>query len=205
MNSTIVVDRTRLAGALGLWAVIATAFALSDTLRHLPPPAVPLMIFGTSLVVGRLAWQRLREGLMNVDLRYPVGLHMVRAPVGAWFLVLGEAGTLDPRFVTIAGYGDIVAGALALVATVALSALGETRARPAVWLFNVVAALDILAVLLTAQRVILFDGGMEAMRGILDFPGPLIPTLLVPLVLLTHILIFRRLRARDASPLQVDG
>ncbi len=195
MNTPIVVDRAPLARALGTWIAIAVVFALSDLLRHLPPPAVPLIIFGTTLAVGRWAWRRGRETLMTVDLRWPIAIHLLRAPVGAWFLVLGDAGTLDPRFVRVAGYGDIVAGALAAVAVVAITAVGERRARPTTWLFNVIAALDILAVLLTAQRIILFDGGMNAMRGMLSPPGPLIPTLLVPLVLLTHLLVFKRLRS----------
>ena len=208
MNSPIVVDRPPLALALGLWTAAAVIFALSDLLRHLPPPAVPMLIFGTTIVAGRWAWRRGREVLLGLDLRWAIAVHVIRAPVGAWFLSLGAAGTLDPRFVEVAGYGDILAGVLALVAFVAVSLVGERRARPAIWLFNVVAALDILVVLLTAQRIILFDGGMHAMRGMLEPPGPLIPALLVPLVLLTHLLVFRRLRrsrgteprAREATP-----
>lgn len=192
-DAPIVVDRAPLARALALWTTIAMVFTVSDLLRHLPPPAVPLIIFGTSLAVGRWAWRRGRETLMTVDLRWPIAIHLLRAPVGAWFLVLGDAGTLDPRFVRVAGYGDIVAGALAAVAVVAMTTVGERRARPTIWLFNIIAGLDILAVLLTAQRIILFDGGMNAMRGMLSPPGPLIPTLLVPLVLLTHLMVFRRL------------
>lgn len=53
--------------------------------------------------------------------------------------------------------------------------------------------------LLTAQRILLFGPGMEAMRGFFAFPGPMIPSWLVPLVLLTHVAIFWRLCRAPAS------
>jgi hypothetical protein len=200
MMQSIDDERRRMSALLGLWLIASAGFALSGVFAHLPPPAVPALIFGTTLVVGIGGWrrERWREALASIDLRWLVAVHVIRAPVGAWFIQLGARGELHPRFVSVAGYGDIVAGIAAVLALVALT-LWSSRARPVVWGFNVVAALDIVAVLITAQSILLFGPGMAAMRGFFAFPGPMIPTLLVPLVLLTHLLIFWRLR-RDSIP-----
>ncbi|MEM1029896.1 MAG: hypothetical protein AAF928_03430 [Myxococcota bacterium] len=196
----IVMQRRAVLRALGLWTATVIVFAVSDGMRLLPPPGVPVLIFGSTLLMGRVLWRRGPRALMDLDLRIPIALHVLRLPVGLWFIALGAEGLLDPRFVTVAGYGDIVAGALAALALVAITTAGANKARAAVLAFNVVGTLDILAVLFTAQRIILFDGGLDAMRGMFALPGPMIPAWLVPLVLMTHALVFLRLRKANEAP-----
>jgi len=136
-----------------------------------------------------------------VDLRVVLGLHAVRAAAGAAFLALMYAGRLTPEFATIAGWGDIAAGvgALALMplfrATMPLA--GFRRQALTAW--NAFALADILFVVFTAQRILLVRGDVEGMRGLLDFPGPVLPLFLVPLVLATHVLVFARLKRKPLS------
>ena len=183
------------------WLTLALAFALSGVFPRLPPPAAPGLIFGTTLLVGATVWRTpsLRRAALRLDLRWLVAVHVVRAFVGLWFLSLGREGLLHPRFVAIAGPGDIVAGAAALVALIALTKAPPPLARRVTLTFNVIAAIDICAVIVTAQSILFFGPGIASMRGFFRFPGPLIPSLLVPLVLLTHAMIAHRLRATAAS------
>ncbi len=108
--------------------------------------------------------------------------------IGLVFLVPGVVDQPLPEDFSIpAAYGDLAAGILALLALIALRG-NWSVAIAAVWLFNVVGTVDLL----------------NALRH-LDV-GPLfgstwyIPTMLVPLLLITHFLIFARLLKPQASP-----
>jgi hypothetical protein len=190
--------RARLWLIVGGWAAAAAVFALSGVMRQMPPPAIPIMILvamATSLVVVRRS-PAVHAVLASAPLWPFVLAHAVRAPIGVAFLWLGVRGELHPMFVTIAGWGDIAAGLGAIVAAVAAT---RARGRAIVFGWNALGLADILVVLVTAQRILLFDGGIPAMAGLLGFPGPMLPSFVVPLVILTHILVFWRLRLRDRS------
>ena len=90
---------------------------------------------------------------------------------------------LPPDFANPAAYGDLATGVLALVAMVALRAQWSA-ALGLVWLFNVVGTVDLA----------------NALRHVDVAPGFgaawYIPTMVVPLLLVTHFLIFKQLLAR---------
>jgi hypothetical protein len=65
--------------------------------------------------------------------------------------------------------------------------------------WNWIGLVDIVLVVLSAQRIFLLEGEPEKLRGIIDFPGPVLPLFIVPLVLATHLLLFATLRARGAG------
>ena len=187
-----------LRGGLLLWAILSATFAASGLMASLPEIAVPVMIWGLALTSAGALWRSatLRQTLWDTDLGWIFALHAVRAPVGVAFLLLGQQGLLDPTFVAIAGIGDIIAGLGALIASVVWSM--RTRWPAAVWaavIWNVFALADILLVFVTAQRVLFWGGGLDAMQGFLQFPMPMIPTFLVPLILITHVWIFVRVRS----------
>ncbi len=104
--------------------------------------------------------------------------------IGMVFLVPGVvAQPLPDAFAIPAAYGDLVTGVLALLGLVAL----RTRwagALALVWLFNIVGTVD----LLNARRHVKVAPNFGA--------AWYIPTFLVPLLLVTHFMIFARLLRR---------
>ena len=107
--------------------------------------------------------------------------------VGMVFLVPGVvAQPLPEGFAVPAAYGDLVAGLLALLALILLRT-GWAGALALVWLFNIVGTVDLL----------------NALRHVDAVPGFgatwYIPTMLVPLLLVTHFMIFVRLLKKGRS------
>lgn len=116
-----------------------------------------------------------------------VSLHLTRL-VGIYFLLLASRGELDPRFAVPAGWGDIVvaAGAVALL----LSPGGSVPFL--VW--NCLGMADILFVVGRAASLRLSDPA--ALGALTRLPLSFLPTLLVPLIIASHLLIFARFRER---------
>lgn len=101
--------------------------------------------------------------------------------IGMVFLVPGVvAQPLPDYFAVPAAYGDLLASLLALCALVALRA-GWTGATGLVWVFNVVGTADLLNALRHVEVAPLFGATWY------------IPTFMVPLLLVTHFMIFARL------------
>ncbi len=104
--------------------------------------------------------------------------------VGMAFLVPGlNDQPLPAGFAGPAAYGDLASGVLALLAIVALRSRWSA-ALALVWLFNVVGTVDLANALRHVDVAPLFGASW------------FIPTMLVPLLLVTHFLIFKRLVAR---------
>ncbi len=107
--------------------------------------------------------------------------------VGMVFLVPGVvAQPLPEGFAVPAAYGDLAAGLLALLALIFLRT-GWAGVLALVWLFNIVGTADLL----------------NALRHVDVVPGFgatwYIPTMLVPLLLVTHFMIFVRLLRKARS------
>jgi len=101
--------------------------------------------------------------------------------VGMVFIVPGVvAHELPAGFAVAAAYGDLATGVLALAALVLLQAKWS-GAIGLVWLFNIVGTLD----LANALRHVDVVSGFGAVWYI--------PTMLVPLLLVTHFMMFARL------------
>ena len=108
--------------------------------------------------------------------------------IGLVFLVPGVvARPLPETFAGPAAYGDLLTGVLALLALVALRNSWSV-ARGAVWLFSIVGTID----LMNALR--------QADAWVTDFGAAwYIPTMLVPVLLVTQIMIFFRLFRRASN------
>jgi hypothetical protein len=104
--------------------------------------------------------------------------------VGLAFLIPGvTAAPLDPRFADPAAWGDLAAAVLALIAIAALR--GNWRfALQTVLFFNVFGLLDLVN---AVYRGLSYtpDGDLGATY--------FIPTVIVPLLVVTHVVIFRQL------------
>ena len=109
--------------------------------------------------------------------------------IGLVFFVPGIVSQSLPSFFAYtAAYGDLISGLLALLALVVLR-YGWRMALPLVWFFNTVGTMDFL----------------NALRHIEVVPDLgatwYIPTFFVPLLLVSHIMIFARLLRKESLPL----
>lgn len=141
-------------------------------------------------VVPRLSKQPRVQALLPLVL-----LHTFRT-VGLVFLfpqVMG--GALPPGFATPAAYGDFLTTGLALLAAFALR-LRPGLALPFVWLFNLVGITDLLFAM--------YEGAVIGLPFFHLGVAWLIPTLYVPLLLVSHVIVFWFL-LRAAPSAQVES
>ncbi len=142
-----------------------------------------LQFFLSLLVFGLLAKWLLVPWLANQSQQQALfWLTMPHAfrHVGMVFLVPGVVQPLPDSFAQAAAYGDLLAAVLALLVMVALR--NEWRAALAMlWFFNIVGTVDLVNALSQAEVIPLLAAAWY------------IPTFYVPLLLVTHWMIFRRL------------
>jgi hypothetical protein len=101
--------------------------------------------------------------------------------IGLSFLVPSVASPQLPQGIALAAaYGDFAAGLLALLALVALRQAWRNRLA-IVWVFSVVGVVDLANALRQAEVIPLLEGTWY------------IPTFIVPLLLVTHVMIIGRL------------
>jgi hypothetical protein len=130
-----------------------------------------------------------RPWLRNINteqaLIWLVAPHMFIRFVGLSFLVPGVvSGSLPKAWAVPAGYGDFIAGILAIIATAALARTASC-AIVAVWIFNVWGFADLVFAFYKGARVNLEPGALGA--------GFYIVTAIVPPLLVSHALIFELL------------
>ena len=177
--------------ALGLlWLFSALAVGKLQLLQRLPAPLIPALVLGLTLLLlaAHHVSSTLRTWVDGLDLRVLVMLHVTRL-VGFYFLMLEARGGLPAVFFQ-AGVGDITVALLALA--VVLVPLTPARRLRAVTIWNVIGLVDILLVIFSAARLALTQP--QAVRPFTELPLSLLPTLLVPLIIATHIIIFMRIR-----------
>jgi hypothetical protein len=141
------------------------------------------------VVTARYIWPELRLRPTTEALRPLLVLHSFRF-IGLAFLVPGVVATdLPAAFAQGAAYGDIIAATLALLALLVLQRPGGVVL---VWVFNLWGTFDLLNAFYHANHAGLVAGQLGAMY--------FVPTLIVPLLLITHGLVFRILLQRQGAP-----
>jgi hypothetical protein len=141
--------------------------------------------FGLSLlVVALLARWYAVPWLSAKPMRVALGILLIPHAfrhIGMSFLTpAGVLDTMPAGFAASAGYGDLAAGLLAIFALVALQRKWVIGLA-SVWLFNIVGSVDLVNALRQAEAVPHFGAAWY------------IPTFLVPLLIVTHVMIFARL------------
>jgi hypothetical protein len=159
----------------------------------------PRLIFGISVLLGlvvwgligaRYIWPALRGRPRSEALRPLLLLHAFRF-VGLAFLVPGVVSPeLPDAFARPAAYGDL---ATCLLALLAIATLGRRAGTIIVWVFNTVGTVDLLNAFYQGDR--LGVGISPGLQGAAYF----IPTVLVPLLFVTHVLVFRILLRAEAA------
>ena len=189
-------QRLALSLGAGLWTGLAAALAAANLFvgtNPIGPPVIGLVI-ALPLVATAVAASlspSVRASLLGMPLPFLIGLNVWRV-AGGFFLLLAAEGRLAGPFPYSAGWGDIITGALALpVAWLALRGQGKA----AVWIWNAFGMLDLVAAL--AFGIISANGSPlqiiqagEGSQAVQVLPWSLIPTVLVPMFLIVHGVIF---------------
>lgn len=136
---------------------------------------------------------------MAIPLQLLIGLNAMRI-IGVIFLLDFIAGSLSGPFPFFAGLGDMITGAFAIPLALRMGGPKEPSAR-AIARWNTFGVLDLIfavALAITSAagsplQLIHAGVGSQAMQYL---PLCLVPTVLVPLYLLTHAIIAAQLRAR---------
>ncbi len=181
---------------LVVWLLLAAGLGASGELQHLRPPGPQLILLGLTAALLLLWWlsRGVRACVGRVRLRALVGLHLTRF-VGLYFLYLCGEGELPRAFAVPAGWGDIAIATGAAVSLIFWSSFG--RKRPWLMAWNTLALIDIIFVVVSAGRIGITDP--SAMAALLRLPLSLLPTFLVPLIIVTHVVIYSRLRGERTT------
>jgi hypothetical protein len=140
--------------------------------------AFSLMVWG--VVTVRYIWPELRDRTPVDALRPLLILHSFRF-IGLASVVPGVVSPdLPAAFAHGAAYGDIIAAVLALVS---LLLLPSATGIAATWMFSIFGTADLLNAFYQANRAGLLAGQLGA--------AYFLPTVIVPLLLITHVLGFR--------------
>jgi hypothetical protein len=140
------------------------------------------------IVAKRYIWPTLRGRQRTEALRPLLILHSFRFE-GLAFLVPGVVSPdLPSAFAHSAAYGDIIAATLALLSLASLPRRGGVVIA---WIFNLWGSADLLNAFYHANAAGLVPGQL----GVTYF----IPTLVVPLLLITHGLAFRILLQHESE------
>jgi len=142
--------------------------------------SIAFSLIAWGIVAKRYIWPKLRLLGRAEALRPLLVLHSFRF-IGLAFLVPGVVSPdLPSAFAHSAAYGDIIAATLALLS---LASLPRGAGVVIAWIFNVWGSADLLDAFYQANNAGLTPGQL----GTTYF----IPTLIVPLLLITHGLAFR--------------
>ena len=154
------------------------------------------VILITSMTIGIVGWALigkfwfvpwLKNNSLNKGLTLLIIPHIFRY-IALSFLIVGvTTSPLDPRFAIPAAYGDLLSSILAIIAVLALLAK-SSYSVPIVWIFNVVGFIDFIIAITQFLRY-----SHPAELGATYF----IPILAVPLIFVSHLLIFWTLITRN--------
>ena len=195
-------QRLALAAIVGAWIGIAVSVSAAGTLggARLGAPVL-LSLFATPLIVGALlaAFRPgFRAALLGLPMPLLVGLNVIRL-LGVLMVLEAVAGQMAGPFPYSAGWGDFITGLFAL--PVAWLASRTTTGDRWVGVWNAFGMLDlIVAVSLgvlsaNGSPIQLIHAGVGS-AAMTRLPWSLIPTVLVPYFLFSHVLVFAQLRVR---------
>ncbi len=145
------------------------------------------------LVLGTYFWPSMSRWPTHSIQKVLAAIHAFRF-FGLVFILPGVVGTLPQQFATVAAYGDLATGLLAM------AALGLARFPTVFWvlclMYNVVGVVDLLADY--------FNAIMEGVPFIAGQMGAayFVPVIYVPLLMLTHLTSFYLLFFRRVPALQ---
>lgn len=175
-----------------IWFLLALAAGYFGFLSILPFPFPQIVLFSLFLLQLILYWKSaaVKSWVDSIDFRPLILFHLTRF-VGFLFLYLYSVGRLPSEFAVMAGWGDVFVAVAAIALVIAIS---FRRSSKLILIWNIIGLADILMVLITAAR--LGAGDPRLMAEFTRLPLSLLPTFVVPIVLSTHVFIFKKLFGR---------
>ena len=156
--------------------------------------SIAFSLIAWGIVAARYVWPELRLRQRVDALRPLLILHSFRF-IGLAFLVPGVVSPdLPSAFAHSAAYGDIVAATLALLSLLFLPSVAGVLTA---WIFNLWGSADLVNAFYQANHAGLLAGQLGATY--------FIPTLIVPLLLITHGLAFRILLQHQNESVTKEG
>jgi hypothetical protein len=191
-----------------LVAVFGLAASFSLTGRYTAQNAnssglIPLLIaimFGTNLTL-LIVTQGYRQMVDGIPLHWLIGSHMLRIIPGIVFLALYDMRLLPPDVALQAGYGDILAGLIAVpVAYIIYNRTASARSLALVW--SIFGLLDLINALYLGQTTIpAWTLALSRAGQPIDYVNLFVflPSFMVPLYLVSQLWIFRRLLSLNVN------
>lgn len=184
--------RSRLLLALGAWFAVAFVLTLVAPPPAVSSPARSAIILGPVIALTALYFgnRSLRDALAELPLRVFVAVHVIRAVVGAGFLVLGQRGDLPTEFANPAGYGDLATGLGALGLLLVPNWRGRAMALAlGAWcLFGIADFVNVQRVVMALQA----QGRQADFAAMNGPPLAMVPYFGVPLLWFCHIVVLAR-------------
>jgi len=187
MNSPL----RRLLTILAAWGLAAVAAGALRLMLHVPPFMVPLLIGGLTAALAAAAFGSgwMAGAVRSIGTRAILRVHLLRF-IGFYFLLLHAHGRLPREFAERAGWGDVIAAAGAFILLLVPPGAGFSRSL-AVW--NWIGLIDLVVAVGTAGWLnIARPGSMSELAGL---PLALVPLWIVPILLASHLVLFRRIGA----------
>ena len=194
----------RIATVLGGWFALAVALAVVGTyhVRSDQPPTIAFGIMIPILIGSLLIWRSpaISRLIDAIPRHWVVAIQVYRVE-GVIFLILYGANLLPGLFAVPAGVGDMVIGLTALYIGFNATRQGRLRSQ-SVWRWNVFGIADLVVALTTGLltspspfQIFAFDHPNQLISM---FPLVLIPTFLVPLAMVLHVISLIQLRRASA-------
>ena len=200
MNAT---DRAGVsAGALyltlGVWLAGSVAIGAAGLLARSPVPP-PAIAGALTLLVLLIVWlvPAVAQHVRAINPRNIVAFHIIRLLAGINFIILARRGVLPDNFALAAGWGDIAVGATAILVCWWCFPLRTAAQRRTLLLWNAFGLVDIVGVLANGARIFIRDPALA--EPFTRLPLATLPTLVVPIVIASHVLLFAWWRAFGSS------
>lgn len=186
-----------MAALLGLWVGIATAGSAAGWAATARPFPVMGLFVAAPLIAAAAAtaWRKARAAMLGLPLPLLVGMNVGRV-FAVLFLLVAAEGRMSGPFPHSAGWGDIISGVVAL--PLIRLARDPAKNRTLLHLWNAFGMLDlVVAIVLGVMSApgsllqVFPDPGSEAMTRL---PLSFVPTVLVPMWMVLHAIIWAKLR-----------
>ncbi|RIL11144.1 MAG: hypothetical protein DCC75_02915 [Proteobacteria bacterium] len=182
----------QLSSALLAWLIAAIVLSTVGFLRSAPPPFPQTCLVALTIALTHAVFfQRSVKLLLDtLDLRLLIGFHLTRF-IGFYFLWLYQKGLLPYDFAVLGGWGDIIVAGASIPILIGLT-LKKGVSSVVLLAWNTLGLVDILFVVATAARLALREPA--SMNQITHLPLSLLPLFIVPIIIASHLFIYRRIR-----------
>ena len=179
-----------------LWFGAAIAVGHYLLLQRMPAVALQGVTLGLSALLLLVYFRvpAVRSWVNALDLRTLVLMHVTRF-TGIYLILLFQRGELPRAFAIPTGVTDAIVATMAL--PLAFAPLEESSRRRGIVIWNVVGLVGLLISIVAAARINLVHH--IPLRALTHLPLSLLPTLLTPLLLAIHVILFVRTNSREGG------